>query len=147
MRLVVIYIRHGKACLPIHARLASGIWFGIDPVYTSKIDLDELVLVTQKVLAAGHPHLSIESMEVQRQKDPILKAIGSRSWKELTRTGTAYSIGWSDKEIVLNISRVDRKGRWEYDPDKVHTFGIDTPLQDVLRVIVADIQSRPELWK
>jgi hypothetical protein len=46
---------------------------------------------------------------------------------------------------VVDISYRDKQGRWQNDPAKVRTFPLDTPLEDVLAVILEDIRSRPEL--
>ena len=36
---------------------------------------------------------------------------------------------------------------WEYDPEKARTFPTDTPLHDIVGVILEDLQSRPEAWQ
>jgi hypothetical protein len=147
-QLVGIYVWRGKAYLPVEARIESGMWMDIEPVYTSGLKAEELLSAVKKVLAAGHLCLPNPTREEMRQrKDPILTATKARSWKELARTGASYSISWTDKEIRVDMSRLDKKGRWEYDPEKMRSFPTDTPLQDIIHVILEDTQSRPEVWQ
>ena len=147
-QLVGISVWRGKAYLPVEARIESGMWMDVEPVYTAGLNAEELLSAIEKVLAAGHPRLPDPTREEMRQrKDPVLRAARGRSWKELARTGASYTVGWTDKEIQVTMSRLDKKGRWEYDPDKMHTFPVDTPLQDIVDVILEDIQSRPEVWQ
>lgn len=145
---VGIYIWRGKAYLPIRARIESGAFMDIEPVYTAGLNTEELVSAVEKVLAAGHPRLPDPTQEdMRRRKDPVLAATGARSWKELARTGAAYTIDWTDKEVQVDMSRLDKQGRWEWDPKKTRTFPPDTPLPDIIAVILEDIRSRPELWQ
>lgn len=148
LTVVGIYVWRGRAYLPVQAQFESGIFVDVEPVYVTGLSLDELLSVVKKVLAAGHPRLPTPTREeMQRRKDPVLTATKARSWKELARTGAAYSVGWTDKEIRVDMSRLDKKGRWEWDPEKIRTFPPDTPLQDIVAVILEDIQSRPEVWQ
>lgn len=145
---VSIVVWRGKAYLPVQALLESGLWMDLEPVYVADLDPTSLLSAVEKVLIAGHPRLPDPTREeMQRRKDPILTATQARSWKELARTGAAYSIDWTDKEIRVDTSRLDKKGRWEWDPEKIRTFPPDTPLQDIVAVILEDIQSRPEVWQ
>ena len=84
---------------------------------------------------------------MQQRKDPVLTTTGARSWKELAKTGAAYTIDWTDKEIRVDMSRLDKKGRWEYDPEKTCTFPPDTPLDQIIAIIMEDIRSRPAVWQ
>ena len=120
----------------------------IEPVYVASPDNEDLSSAVAKVLAIGHPQLPTPTREELRQcRSPILAATKARSWRELARTGASYTISWTDKEIRVNMSRLDKKGRWEYDPEKRRTFPPDTSLQDIVAVVLEDIRSRPELWK
>lgn len=148
MKVVSIYIWHGKAYIPVKAQFESGIFVGIEPVYTVNPNAEELLTAVEKVLAAGHPRLPTPTREeMQQRKDPVLAATKARSWKELAKTGAAYSISWTDKEIRVEMSRLDKKGRWEYDPEKMRTFPPDTPFEEIIAVILEDIHSRPEVWQ
>jgi hypothetical protein len=61
------------------------------------------------------------------------------------RGGAAYAIGWTDSQVRLDISRLDKKGRWENDPQKVHVLAVDTPLEEIIELILMDAAQRPEL--
>lgn len=145
---VGIYVWRGKAYLPVKARIESGFFMDIEPVYTAGLDAEELLSAVEKVLAAGHPCLPDPTREEMRQrKSPVLAATGARSWKELARTGASYSIDWTEQEIQVYMSRLDKQGRWEWDPAKTRIFPPDTPLPDIIAVILEDMRSRPELWQ
>lgn len=145
---VSIICWRGKAYMPVHAKLESGAYLAIGPVYTAGLNAEELIAAAEKVLAAGNPRRPDPTREEMRKlKDPVLTATGARTWKELARTGAAYAISWTDKEIQVEMSRLDKQGRWEWDPAKRRIFPPDTPLPEIIAVILEDIQSRPELWQ
>lgn len=145
-RSVSIIIWQGKAYLPCQARIEAGMWMDIEPVYVSDIDLSGLKVTVEKVLSFGHPLLPTPSQEdVKGMKSPLLVATKARSWKELARAGASYGVDWTDQHVRVDMSYRDKQGRWQNDPAKVRTFPLDTPLEDVLAVILEDIHSRPEL--
>jgi hypothetical protein len=141
-----IYVWHGKAYLPLQGQFESGIWVGLEPVQVAELSKDELVTAIQRVLTAGHPRLPNPTREEwQRRKDPVLAATKARSWKALARNGASYSIDWTGDKIRVDMSKLDNKGRWVYDVEKVRIFPSDTSLQVIVDVILGDIRSRPEL--
>ena len=148
MRVLSIYVWHGKAYLPAIAQDESGVFVVTDPVYIANLDPEELLAAAETVLSMGHPHVPRPTREeVHKRRDPVLTATKARSWKELARTGASYTADWTDREIRVDMSRLDKKGRWEYDPNKVRLFPPDTPLLEIVAVILEDIQSRPEVWQ
>lgn len=145
-RSVSIVVWQGKAYLPCQARIEAGMWMDVEPVYVSDIDLGSLQVSVEKVLSFGHPLLPTPTQEdVKRMKSPLLAATKARSWKDLAHAGASYGIDWTDQHIRVDISYRDKQGRWQNDPAKVRTFPLDTPLEDVLAVILEDIHLRPEL--
>lgn len=145
-QVVSIYIWKGKAYLPLQGRFDSGIWTDLDPVYVSNLNEGEIVDAINKVLAAGHPRLPDPSKEEwQRRKDPVLAATKASSWKALAREGASYSLGWTHDQIRVDVSMLDKKGRWQFNPEKVRIFPIDANLQLVVAPILEDIRARPEL--
>lgn len=74
-----------------------------------------------------------------------LAATKARSWKELGRHGTSYSIHQINNVIRVDMSYTDKKGRWQNDPKKVHILAKDTPLEEIVEIILADIHTRPEV--
>lgn len=148
MKVVSIYVWHGKAYMPVKAQFESGIFVGIEPVYTANLNAEELLTAVKTVLSAGHPRLPTPTRaEMQQRKDSVLATTKARSWKELARTGAVYTITWTDKEVCVDMSRLDKKGRWEYDLEKMRIFPSNTPLHEIITVIFEDIQSRPEVWQ
>jgi len=146
MQLVGIYVWQGKAFLPVKAQIASGPFMDIEPVYVAELNPIELVNAMEKVIAAGHPRLPDPTREeVRLQKSPTLRATKARSWKALARTGACYTIEWNGSKILIDMSRLDAQGRWEYDPQKKRSLPVDTPLQMIADIILQDVQSRPEV--
>lgn len=145
---VSIVVWHGKAYLPVQGRFESGTWVDLEPVYVADLDPESLLSAIEKVKEAGHPSLPRPTREEMRQrKSPILAATKARSWKELARGGASYSIDWTDRGIQVSMSRLDKKGRWEWDPEKMHSCPLGTPLQKIIAVILEDIRSRPKVWQ
>ncbi|GEM_PF-1574977 len=148
LRVVVIDIWRGKAYLPVQARYETGGSMDVEPVYMANLTAEELIVAMEKVLAAGHPRLpALTREEIRHRADPVLKATSARTWKELSQTGASYVIGWSDKETRIDMSRLDKKGRWEYDLAKTRILPSEAPLKDIAVIIMDDIRSRPEVWQ
>ncbi len=131
--LVVVYIWHGKAYLPTQAQFESGIFFGIEPVLICAVNSTELTGVIQVMKDAGHERLPEPKTreEFLTRKDVVLAETGARSWKQLAKTGVAYTISWKEN-VRIDMSRLDKKGRWENDPDRVQILPLDTPIERFL---------------
>jgi len=126
--------------------MEGGGYLAIEPVFTADLTVDSLTAAFEQVIAAGHPQIPTPTKEeMQRRKDPILKAAGVSSWKRLAQGGASYTIEWKEDTITLYISRLDRKGRFEVDPAKTRTFAQDTSLRTIVEAILEDVRSRPEL--
>lgn len=138
----------GKAYFPALGRFPSGIYADIEPVYVAELELDSLISAAEKIIALGIYQLpEVTAEEWRKRSSPLLKATKARSWKELARTGASYGISWTEQDIRVDMSYRDKQGRWQNDPTKVRIFPLDTPLKDVMTVILADIQTRPEVWE
>lgn len=146
LRVVGVYISRGKAYLPTQGQFDSGIFADIEPVYVSDLKISDLSSTIQRVLEGAHPKLREPTREEwQKRKDPILAITQARSWKELARRAVSYSIAWADNQIRLDMSRLDKKGRWENDPSRVRILPLDTSLEEIVSLILSDASSRPEL--
>lgn len=120
-------------------------WMDMEPVYVTDVNVEGLKAAIEKVLAVGHPLLPNPTQEeVKRLKSPLLLATKARSWKELAQTGVSYGIEWTEQHIRVDMSYQDKLGRWQNDPAKVRIFPPDTPLEDVIAVILADVRTRPK---
>jgi hypothetical protein len=112
------------------------------------VDVGSLKSAVENVLAFGHPLLPNPTQEeVKKLRSPLLSATKARSWKELAQTGASYGIDWTDQRIRVDMSYRDKQGRWQNDPAKVRLFPLETALEDVLAVILADIHTRPEVFE
>lgn len=144
---VGIYIYQGKAYLPAHAQFESGIFVDIEPVYVSEIEKNALAEAIQSVRDAGIDQIPNPKShdEFRNRKDPILSITGARSWKQLEKTGVSYSITWTKKEVRIDMSKLDKKGRWVFDLAKVTLLPPDSPLENIVEIIIDDIKTRPEV--
>jgi hypothetical protein len=118
---VGLIIYKNKAYVPVEAQTEAGFYFAVEPVFTTP------------------------TLEEMKKKDVILSITGAKSWKALAKNGASYPISWSKDGITLYMSRLDKKGRFETDPNKTRVFSRETPLQTIVEAILEDVQSRPEL--
>lgn len=145
-RKITICVWRGKAYLPSHGQFPSGIYALVEPVHVAEHTIESLMSASKAILASDITSLpEVTAEEWRKRSDPLLRATKARSWKELARTGALYTVNWTGDQIVVDMSSRDKQGRWQNDPAKVRTFPLDTPLEDVLAVILQDIHSRSEL--
>jgi hypothetical protein len=138
----IIYYQ-GKFYIPSSVESESGVIIDAEPVYVTGVDIGEMVKVIEHVLLAPRPRVpDLSRDEWKKRKDPVLNATGAKSWKELASKGFAYNIGWSDKQKRLDIARVDKQGKWEFDPEKVQIFSVSTPLETIVQIILDDVLSK-----
>lgn len=145
-RLVVIVVWNNRAYLPTLAIFESGIYVNTEPVYVVDLTIEDLTKAIQAVKDAGHEILPSPKTreEFLARKSPMLTATGARSWKKLTKKGINYSIDWTENQIRIDMSRLDKKGRWENDPNKVRIFPPDTLITEIIETILEDIKTRPK---
>lgn len=140
IRSAEIVIWGEKAYVPSNARVPSGLFADIEPVFVVDPTLSELIPIVQKVLSSKPKSLSLEEIEVHRGLLP--RITGARSWKRLGEKGICYIIDVTDKGYLVEMSRLDKKGRWEFDPDKRKTFPPGTDLSIVVQAILDDLKTR-----
>ncbi len=143
---VVIHIVHGKAFIPSLATYPS-IVVHSTPVYVTELDLDEMISAIETARASGWielPEPESRKEIIKKTAEVLLGATKTRSWKELARAGSAYMITWLNDGIRLSISQPDKRGRYEYPKSKQLFFSVDTPLKQILRVVLADAQEQTE---
>ena len=129
--------------------ISSGIFTSVEPVLSVNLTLGELTSAVGTVLATeeGHPHLPNPTRdEAQKRNDPVLMAAKASTLKERMSGGGLEQdfMEWQGRRCRI-CHVYDKKGRWEFDPAKVRVFPLDTPLGEVLAVVLEDIRSRPEL--
>lgn len=146
IRIVTINIWDRKAYIPSNARYENeGPFTDIEPIYVVNLDMTDLLPVVQTLLSKKPDILPEPTKdEVKERQNLIPKATGARSWKRLCQYGIAYVIELSDKGFLVEMSRLDSKGRWEFDPDKRTTFPPDTDLFVVIQAILDDLKTRPK---
>jgi len=133
-----------KAYLPTLVDYEHGGFLEKNPVLTSDLSIDNLLMVVKESLENNQEQqIYIETNE-KDEKKPILEATGAKSWKEITKTGAVYVIDWVNDSIRVDMSYTDKKGRFLFDRDKVQIFSEDTDLRTILSAILVDFESRPE---
>ena len=145
---VGIFIWKNRAYLPRTAFfIESGIGVETDPVYTSDLNVKSLSVVIEKVRAVGNPQLPDPETrtEIKKYKGTIMKATKAGNWKKLAKNGATYDISWDDKQVRIDMSCLDERGRFINDPNKVTILPPNTPLKKIVGIILKDIKTRPEL--
>jgi hypothetical protein len=144
IKTIGIFIRESKAYVPTVARLDSGVYQQIAPVYTADLTVDELTAAVEQAIAAGHtrlPHPSEE--ELKHYRNPLLAATRARSLKALIKSGASYTIAWADDAVILYLSARDKQGRFIYGP--AIRFPLDSPIRPITQAILDDVPSHPEV--
>jgi hypothetical protein len=143
---VDVVVRQDKAYSCVAAQTEAGFFIDAEPVFVAVLQSDEVVAMLKKVMAFDHPKVPTPTPEeMHRRKSLIPAAAGVKNWKKLAQGGAAYSIQWrKDGTITLFMSRLDKKGRFEWDQDKTQTFAGDTPLEKMVGAILEDVRSRDE---
>lgn len=138
-----IIIWNGRAFVPSNARYRNGILTSIEPVHIVGPTLADLVPVVQTVIST-EPKLLPDPTpeEVKAQQELLPRMTGARSWRRLCQKGISYVIESSAKGIRLEISRLDEKGRWEFDPDKRTQFPAGTDMAVVIQAVLDDLATR-----
>ncbi len=140
-----IVIWDNKAYVPSTARYHNGIYTNIEPIFITQPSIDELVPIVKSVIEKEPILLPDPSREEVKERYELLpKITGARNWKRLCQNGINYVIGRHEENITLTMSRLDSKGRWEYDPNKQREYPKDTPLTIVVQDILKDLAVRPK---
>ena len=145
--MVELIVRKQKGYVPVVARDDDGLYILVDPVFTVNLDAAEITAAFEKALAAGHPPFpDVTAEEWRKRVDPTLRAAKVKSWKKLAEGGAAYVLSWFQDVVRVDMSRLDRQGRFGDDLSKRRVLPKDTPLRELVEIIMEDIRSRPELW-
>jgi hypothetical protein len=144
IRLATMTIWDDKAFVTSEGRYRNGIFTNIEPVYVVSPMLKELVPVIQAILSTEPTLLPDPTkQEIKARQDLLPRVTGAGSWKRLGQRGISYVIELSPKGIVLEMSRLDANGRWEFDPNKQTKFALDTDLSVIIQAALDDLNTRP----
>jgi hypothetical protein len=145
---VGIYVYEDKAYLPTIARIRTGGWFDTEPVFICDLDVKKIASTIEGLVARGHIVVEPTDPEMGNlRQGAVLRATKTHSWKELANKGVSYNIDFLHDQIRIDMSRLDKKGRWEFDPNKVQVLPHDTSLEVIVDLILRDVRIRPELWQ
>lgn len=115
----------------------------MEPVHVVSSTQAELVPIVRSVLSTEPTPLPDPTPEeVKAQQELLPRITGARSWKRLCQKGISYVIELSAKGVRLEISRLDKKGRWEFDPDKRRQFPPGTDTAVVIQAVLDDLAAR-----
>jgi len=135
MRIVVIWVKQGKAYLPTQAQTEAGYFMGIEPIHIANLAKEDMITAIEKVLATGHPRVpTLTREEFRHRKDPLLAITKSKTWKDFERDAIAFTITWTENEIVLNIT--DKSSKFQHDLNRQHIFPLETPLDMIVESIL-----------
>ncbi len=144
IRSAAITIWNNKAYVPTPARYVNeGPFTDLEPVHVVNPTMSELVPLVQTVLSRIPDILPNPTQEeIKLRRDLLPKATGARSWKNLSQNGIAYDIVLTEKELMLEISELDKKGRWIFPLKNQIKFPRDTDLSIVIQAMLDDIEKR-----
>jgi len=149
IRIASVYVRQGKAYLPVVAQTETELFIETEPVYTAGLTSDDLVAALEKVLAAGHPKVPTPTTKEEFhhlfRTAPVLRVAQVKSWKELSQHCAVYKIEWAEQAVTVYIVQLDHLGRAEFASAKRLAYGGNVPLRVIVEGILKDVQSRPEL--
>ncbi len=157
---VDITVRAGKGYLPtLHKSEKHHLYVPREPVLVAELTPEGLAAAIRQKLAEGNPPIELpedraefskwwkEATRGKGKSSPVVKAAGVKSWKEFGQKARAYSIGWTDNRIIVDMSKPFERGGFLYDPKKAREFPPDTPLEQIVEVLLEDMRSIPELWE
>lgn len=144
IRSAEIIIWNNKAYIPTPARYVNeGPFTNLDPIHVVDPTLSELVPLVQNILSEKPKILpKPTSEEIKFRRDLLPKATGARSWKRLSQNGIAYGIVLTKKGLELEISELDKKGRWVFSAEKRMSFPEGTDLSVVIQAMLDDLEKR-----
>ena len=144
----MMFVRQGKAYLPVVAQTEAGLFMGIEPVYMAELTIEDLVAALEKVLTAGHPrvaHPTQEEWPRLLRESPLLRAAKVKSRRAFFQHCVSYDISWTEQAVIVYVSQPDHLGRAELASAKKLSFPKETPLRAIVEAILEDVRSRPEL--
>lgn len=143
--LVNLVANQDEVYLPTMGRLPSGLWYELEPVIGAPLELHAVCEAIRNRLEAGNPPVDGSARPSMSVKDSaLLRATKSRSWKQMASRWATYLLYLTDEEVQLDISYRDKQGRWQYDGKKARRFPLDTPLETIVAVILADVHEQME---
>ncbi len=143
--IVTIYLGQKSAYIPTQIRYDTEQAVEGEPVYSCKPILRELLLIIEKILASQDKRLpSPDSMnEVFKNAAlPMLKATKLRSWTQLAKNFCSYMIVITENDISLSISRLDKKGRYEFPTSLRAIYPKNVPLENLVLYILDDYKNK-----
>ena len=146
IRSAAITIWNNKAYIPTPARYVNeGPFTNLEPIHIVNPTLSELVPLVQTILSKKPEILpGPTTEEIKFRRDLLPKATGARSWKRLSQNGIAYGIVLTEKGLTLEVSELDRKGRWVFPLEKQMNFPSGTDLSVVIQAMLDDLEKRPK---
>lgn len=140
---VQIIVIGEKAYLPSDGVYPSGLSTGIEPVLIVKPNMDELLPVVRQMANTGPKLLPSPTKEdLVFQRNLLPKITKTKSWKRLGQAGILYFFDITEDWITLEMSRLDDKGRWEFDKSKQKRYPVNTDMVVVIQDILDDLNSR-----
>ncbi len=141
-----ITIWNSKAYIPTPARYVNeGPFTNLEPVHVVNPTQSELVPLVQTILSKKPEILPYPTPEeIKFRRDLLPKATGARSWKRLSQNGIAYGIVLTEKGLTLEVSELDKKGRWIFPLEEQINFPAGTDISVVIQAMLDDLEKRPK---
>jgi hypothetical protein len=155
-RAVEIYVRQARAYLPTMFRIEKQrLWFRRDPVLVVDPTSDALATAIERIRDnENHPiELPDDPSELRAwlhdsaKSTPEPRAAGVKSWKAFGQNARAYTVVWTEDQILVQMSGPfdNNDSSFPWDPAKTKWFSLGTPISTIVDMLVQDMRSIPEL--
>lgn len=137
-----IVVTRNKVYLPTKALTDAGFLLDIEPVYQVDPEPDKVTEALLDALKAGNPKVPTPTVQEldsrSRRNDPLLKATGAKSWKELWKNARSYLLAQSPEKVTLEVHVLDKRGRLVTDSNRIQIFPGSVDTSEIVKAILED---------
>ena len=136
------YLRKGIVYLPAVAKVKTGGYIAIDPVFVISVE-DAVGFSTglKEVIARGNPVIP-EAPHGDYPDPVLLKYAGVKTWEAFVKGAFAWTINDLSAQYKIVGKRKARPRGWEDDPDQTLILPIGATVDDLCSQMVAIVQEK-----
>ena len=145
MDFISIVLFRGEIYLPTIKKFQSGQPIEVDPVIICGFQREE-VKNTIEIILNGQKDLMPDPKSwneiFQQSNQPMLRATKTRSWKKMTSESTSYLVTFSEQDISISISQLNKKGIQEFPSTLQKVLPRAVPIEEIVEIILKDMTIR-----
>lgn len=104
MKSIVLYAHRNKVYAPLQALTKDGFFVGIEPIYTSNLDFQNISSLISRLIGIETPVIATPSKdEYKKLSKQILKLMGLSTWNDLLREATSYILEFSKETTMMYV--------------------------------------------